>query len=104
MSEETKETTTNPKIVKKSQSPSKITTKEDNNNNINIDNMQNIKNMTEQISNKSKTFLLSSKLTADFADEEELEGISFTFKEKESKIKLINKLLKFNCFYKIKYY
>ena len=42
--------------------------------------------MTEQISNKSKNFLLS--LTKDFSEEDDYEGITITFRE-DKKIKLI---------------
>ena len=82
MSEETKK---NPIIGKKPHSPKKLipATKEGNN-------LMPSKNMTEQISNKSKTFLLSSKMTQEFSEEDELEGISIIYKEQEKKIKLIS--------------
>ena len=64
----------------KGKSPSKIIQKENDNN---------IKSMTEQVTNKSKNFLLSEKLTQDFKEEEEINGISITYKEKEQKIKSI---------------
>ena len=43
--------------------------------------------MTEQVSNKSKAFLLNGKLTAEFTEEDELEGITITYKEQDKKIK-----------------
>ena len=77
------ETNTNTLLNKKSQSPSKMTPKEDN------DDLSLKKIMTEQIINKNKSFLLTGTLTKDFKDEEELEGISIIFKEQTKKIKLI---------------
>jgi len=74
MSEETSS------LSNKGKSPSKIIQKENDNN---------IKSMTEQVTNKSKNFLLSEKLTQDFKEEEEINGISITYKEKEQKIKSI---------------
>ena len=77
--------TPNPKMGKRAQSPSKITPKEDENNtkvNKNI-------NMTEQVINKNKSLLLG-KLTEDFIDEEESEGISVTYKEQNKKVKTIS--------------
>ena len=71
------ETNSNPN---KDKSPSKIIQKENDNK---------IKSMTEQVTNKSKNFLLSEKLTQDFQEEEEVNGISITYKEKEQKIKSI---------------
>ena len=70
----------NPKIGKIHQSPEKQK-KESNENNAFIN-----KNMTEQISNKSKNFLIS--LTKDFSEEDDYEGITITFRE-DKKIKLI---------------
>jgi hypothetical protein len=64
----------------KDKSPFKIMQKENDINN---------KSMTEQVTNKSKNFLLSEKLTQDFKEEEEINGISITYKEKEQKIKSI---------------
>ena len=76
------EVNNNQKIGKKSQSPKKLTTpKEEQNNFPKI-------NMTEQISNKSKTFLMSQKLTQEF-DAEEEEEMSIKYKEQDKKIKLI---------------
>ena len=75
------ETNTNPKLGKKSQSPIKLKNTDDKNFIVN-------KNMTEQVSNKSKVFLLNSKLTEEYQEEEELDGISITYKE-QNKIKLI---------------
>ena len=63
------EANNNPKISKKSQSPKKLiinNTKEEQNNFPKI-------NMTEQVSNKSKTFLINQKLTQEFDAEEEEE-------------------------------
>ena len=77
------ETNSNSILNKKSQSPSKMTSKEDS------EDMLMNKVMTEQISNKSKSFLLTGKLTKDYKDEEELEGISIIFKEQDKKIKYI---------------
>ena len=78
----TEETNTNQKIGKKSQSPSKIINKEDEKNII-------MKNMTEQITNKTKTFFLS-KMTKEFIEEDEVDGISITYKEQDKKIKLMS--------------
>ena len=64
----------------KGKSPSKIIQKGNDNS---------IKSMTEQVTNKSKNFLLSEKLTQDFKEEEEINGISITYKEKEQKVKSI---------------
>jgi len=75
------ETNTNPKLGKKSQSPIKLKNTDDKNFIVN-------KNMTEQVSNKSKIFLLNSKLTEEYQEEEELDGISIAYKE-QNKIKLI---------------
>ena len=76
------EVNNNQKIGKKSQSPKKLTMpKEEQNNFPKI-------NMTEQISNKSKTFLMSQKLTQEF-DAEEEEEMSIKYKEQDKKIKLI---------------
>ena len=76
------ETNNNPKIGKKSQSPKKlIMPKEEQNNFPKI-------NMTEQVSNKSKTFLITPKLTQEF-DAEEEEEMSIKYKEQDKKIKLI---------------
>ena len=78
------ETNTNPRLCKKSQSPTKI---------INTDDKDNIanKNMTEQVSNKSKMFLLSGKLTKEFTEEDELDGISISYREQDKKkIKLMS--------------
>ena len=72
----------NPILGKKTLSPKKLTTKEEENL------MQ--KNMTEQVTNKSKAFLLSSKMTQEFTEEDELEGISIAYKEQDKKIKLIS--------------
>ena len=72
----------NPILGEKSQSPSKII-----NNNDEKD-LKN-KNMTEESSNKSKGYLLKGKLTKEFIDEDELDGISITYKENEKKIKTI---------------
>ena len=72
----------NPILGKKTHSPKKLTTKEEENL------MQ--KNMTEQVTNKSKAFLLSSKMTQEFTEEDELEGISIAYKEQDKKIKLIS--------------
>ena len=77
--------TPNPKLGKRAQSPSKITPKEDENN---IKLNKNI-NMTEQVINKNKSILLG-KLTEDFIDEEESEGISITYKEQNKKVKTIS--------------
>ena len=77
--------TPNPKIGKRAQSPSKITPIEDENN---IKTNKNI-NMTEQVINKNKSLLLG-KLTEDFIDEEESEGISITYKEQNKKVKTIS--------------
>ena len=77
--------TPNPKIGKRAQSPSKITPKEDEKN---IMANKNI-NMTEQVINKNKSLLLG-KLTEDFIDEEESEGISVTYKEQNKKVKTIS--------------
>ena len=77
--------TSNPKIGKRAQSPSKITPIEDENN---IKTNKNI-NMTEQVINKNKSLLLG-KLTEDFIDEEESEGISITYKEQNKKVKTIS--------------
>ena len=77
------ETNSNSILNKKSQSPSKMTSKEDS------EDMLMNKVMTEQISNKSKSFLLTGKLTKDYKDEEELEGMSVIFKEQDKKIKYI---------------
>ena len=76
------ETNNNPKIGKKSQSPKKlIMPKEEQNNFPKV-------NMTEQVSNKSKTFLITPKLTQEF-DAEEEEEMSIKYKEQDKKIKLI---------------
>ena len=78
------ETNTNPRLGKKSQSPTKIINTDDKDNIVN-------KNMTEQVSNKSKMFLLTAKLTKEFAEEDELDGISITYREQDKKkIKLIS--------------
>jgi hypothetical protein len=77
--------TPNPKIGKRAQSPSKITPIEDENNL----KSNKIINMTEQVINKNKSLLLG-KLTEDFIDEEESEGISITYKEQNKKIKTIS--------------
>ena len=75
------ETSSNILLSKKSKSPSKISAKNEDEKNI-------IKNhMTEQVSNKSKAFLLNGKLTAEFTEEDELEGITITYKEQDKKIK-----------------
>ena len=75
------ETTSNPILSKKSQSPTKITVKdEDKKNVINY-------NKTEQISNKNKGFLLNEKVSPEFTEEDELEGITITYKEQDKKIK-----------------
>ena len=79
------ENTPNPKIGKRAQSPSKITPIEDENN----IKANKIINMTEQVINKNKSLLLG-KLTEDFIDEEESEGISITYKEQNKKIKTIS--------------
>ena len=76
--------TPNPKIGKRAQSPSKITPMEDENNL----KSNKIINMTEQVINKNKSLLLG-KLTEDFIDEEESEGISITYKEQNKKVKSI---------------
>ena len=77
------ETTSNPILSKKSQSPTKITVKdEDKKNVINY-------NKTEQISNKNKAFLLNEKLSPEFTEEDELEGLTITYKEQERKMKAI---------------
>ena len=77
------ETNNNPKIGKKSQSPKKlIMSKEEQNNFPKI-------NMTEQVSNKSKIFLITPKLTQEFDAEEEEEEMSIKYKEQDRKIKLI---------------
>ena len=77
--------TPNPKIGKRAQSPSKITPMEDENN----IKANKIVNMTEQVVNKNKSLLLG-KLTEDFIDEEESEGISITYKEQNKKVKTIS--------------
>ena len=77
--------TPNPKIGKRAQSPSKITPMEDENNL----KSNKIINMTEQVINKNKSLLLG-KLTEDFIDEEESEGISITYKEQNKKVKTIS--------------
>ena len=77
--------TPNPKIGKRAQSPSKLTQKEDDNS---IKPNRNI-NMTEQVINKNKSLLLG-KLTEEFIDEEESEGISITYKEQNKKVKTIS--------------
>ena len=79
MSEETNNI---PKIGKKSHSPSKTISNEDKNKVI-------TKNLTEQKTDKSKTFLLSSVLTKEYTDEEEVEGITITYRDPERKIKSI---------------
>ena len=76
------ETNTNSKLGKKSHSPLKITNKDDEKNLLN-------KNMTEQITNKSKTFLYS-KMTKEFTEEDEIEGLSIAYKEQDKKIKLMS--------------
>ena len=73
----------NPILGKKTHSPKKLTTKEE-------ENLMQNKNMTEQVTNKSKAFLLSSKMTQEFTEEDELEGISIAYKEQDKKIKLIS--------------
>ena len=73
----------NPILGKKTLSPKKLTTKEE-------ENLMQNKNMTEQVTNKSKAFLLSSKMTQEFTEEDELEGISIAYKEQDKKIKLIS--------------
>lgn len=78
------ETNNNPKIGKKSQSPKKLITPKDNDEQNNFPKI----NMTEQISNKSKTFLITPKLTQEF-DAEENEEMSIKYKEQDKKIKLI---------------
>ena len=70
-------------MKKKSKSPTKLAPGEDNNIQLN-------KIMTEQITNKSKGFLLSSKLTKEYKEEEEIDGQSIFYKDKEPKIKLIS--------------
>ena len=77
--------TPNSKIGKRAQSPSKITPMEDENNL----KSNKIINMTEQVINKNKSLLLG-KLTEDFIDEEESEGISITYKEQNKKVKTIS--------------
>ena len=77
--------TPNQKIGKRAQSPSKITPIEDENN----IKANKIINMTEQVINKNKSLLLG-KLTEDFIDEEESEGISITYKEQNKKVKTIS--------------
>ena len=77
--------TPNPKLGKRAQSPSKITQKEDEKDIITNKNI----NMTEQVINKNKSLLLG-KLTEDFIDEEESEGISITYKEQNKKVKTIS--------------
>ena len=77
--------TPNPKLGKRAQSPSKITQKEDEKDIITNKNI----NMTEQVINKNKSILLG-KLTEDFIDEEESEGISITYKEQNKKVKTIS--------------
>ena len=79
MSEETNNI---PKIGKKSHSPSKTISNEDKNKVI-------TKNLTEQKTDKSKAFLLSSVLTKEYTDEEEVEGITINYKDQERKIKSI---------------
>ena len=70
------------KLGKKSQSPSKIIIKDDK------EKIKHNKNMTEQNSNKSRTFVLE-KLTEDFVEEEEQDGVNIKYKEQDKKIKLI---------------
>ena len=72
------ETNTNPILGKKSYSPSKMLNSDEKNIIVN-------KNMTEQVSNKSKNFLISSKLTKEFIEEDEYEGISITYREQDKK-------------------
>ena len=76
------ETNSNPKIGKKSQSPKKLILLKEEPNNFPKG------NMTEQITNKSKTFLITPKLTQDF-DADEDEEMSIKYREQDKKIKLI---------------
>ena len=66
-------------------SPSKITQNGEENS---------IKSMTEQVSNKSKNFLLSEKLSQDFKEEEEEIGITISYKEQKIKSITFDLLLK----------
>ena len=89
MSEETN-STPNPILAKKSQSPKKLTSKEENKGIEKEANKIITKNMTEQVSNKSKSYLLTGKMTQEFTEEDELENISITYREEHKKIKLIS--------------
>ena len=73
---------TSTKIGKKSQSPSKIILKEQK------ESIPYNKIMTEQVENKSRAFLLE-KMTEDFNEEEEHNGVNIKYKEQDKKMKLI---------------
>ena len=88
MSEETNQTP-NPILTKKSQSPKKLTSKDEIKGMEKETNKIINKNMTEQVSNKSKSYLLTGKMTQEFTEEDELENISITYREEHKKIKLI---------------
>ena len=69
-------------IKKNSQSPTKLKEEETN--------IHSNKIMTEQVTNKSKGFLFSSKLSKEYIEEDEIDGMSIFYKDKGPKIKLMS--------------